>query len=219
MSGTFKALMIVLGLACAAPAAGQALPRHDVSGLFGWSNAKRPRPGVPYDYWIGAWFGTGTAGWYWSDHQKTEVSVAVSTERQHAGEFEFIENAPQYTTRSTSDFLRTQTFSGAHVYQFFRNAFAHPFVGAGVEVDRERWRAETLEQTYLRKITPPFQDELVSSALTKTTPEIRLKARAFVLTGFKAYFNERTFFRADVRVSAGRSFDRFSWRVGGGFDF
>ena len=219
MSGTFKAFVILLGLAWAVPAAGQALPRHDISGLFGWSTAKRPRPDIPYDYWIGAWFGTATTGWYWSDHQKTEVTVAGSAERSLQAGYEFIENSSvSYTTKSTTNLLRTQSFSAAQLYQFYRNASVHPFVGAGLEVDRERWRNQTIEQTYERQ-SPIGLDHLVSSKTTTTEPEFRIKPRVFALAGIKAYFSERTFFRADVRISAGRVFDRFSWRVGGGFDF
>lgn len=221
MSGKLTAFAIVFGLACAAPAAAQGLPRHDVSFLFGWSTANRPQPSLPYDSWLGAWFVTGTAGWYWSDHQKTEVTVSGSSERQHFGGFEFHDLSPlAYTTRSTTFGVRTQIFTGAQIYQFFRNTFVHPFVGVGLEVDRERWHGVTTEETYVRATEAPASPyELTSSTTTEDGPEIRFRARPFALTGLKGYFTERTFIRADVSVSAGSRLDRVAWRVGGGFDF
>jgi hypothetical protein len=221
MRGTLKTLIVVLGLASAVPAAAQSIPRHDLSVLLGWSTANRPRPSLPYDSWIGAWFTTATTGWYWSDHQKTEVTVAGASERQHFGGFEFTEHSPlSYTSSSTTFALRTQLFTGAQIYQFFRNTYVHPFVGAGVEIDRERWETVTVDETYVRASESPISPyELTTSTTTRSEPDVRLRARPFAIAGLKGYLSERTFIRADISLSAGRAFDRVSWRIGGGFDF
>ena len=216
-----RVLILAMAMGCAGPAAAQSIPRHDAAVMFGWSAANRPRPSLPYDYWLGAWFTTVTGGWYWSDHQKTEVTVAGSGQRMYAGAYEFTENSPLlYTTRYSTFALRTQLFSGAQVYQFFHNASVHPFVGAGVEINRERVRTETTEDTYVRASTSPASPyELTTSSQTRTEPEVRFKPRVFAIAGVKGYLSERTFIRVDLSVSAGRAFDRFAWRIGGGFDF
>ena len=216
-----RVLILATAIGWAGPAAAQSIPRHDAAVVFGWSAANRPRPSLPYDYWLAAWFTTASAGWYWSDHQKTEISVAGSGERMHFGAYEFIENSPlSYSTRSSTFALRTQLFSGAQIYQFFHNTSVHPFVGAGIEINRERMRTETTEETYVRASTAPASPyERTTSLQTTTAPEVQFRPRVFAIAGVKGYLSERTFIRADVSISAGRVFDRFSWRLGGGFDF
>ena len=112
--------------------------------------------------------------------------------------------------------MRSTGFGLGIAYQFFRNAWLHPYLGAGVEV---RWESMT------RQFDPAlFWDESLKQSVIVTParsvgPETSLVARPFVLLGLKTYLSPRSFLRTDFRVNLREGLDTVVLRAGVGVDF
>ena len=101
-------------------------------------------------------------------------------------------------------------------YQFFRNQWFHPHVGAGIDIARE-----TTRETY--------QPVIVFDNVTRTSTQIapartedaehRVIARPFAEAGFKTYLTRRAFFTGDTRVMYRKGLDEVLFRIGFGIDF
>jgi hypothetical protein len=190
------------------------LVRADVAGLAGWLHLHRP--GLDYGEWIhGPGLIGGSAGWYWTDHLKTEIDggVSSSAERFQSRRVE-IEGQPVYYTSRLR--FSTRSVAVGPQYQFYRNAWFHPFVGAGL--------ALTWERT-LREDDPVWGPD-PTSGRTRLVSERRrfpentdLVARAYAQAGFKAYVSQRAFFRSDLRLAIRKGVDEVAVRLGGGVDF
>ena len=109
-------------------------------------------------------------------------------------------------------------------YQFRRNALFHPFVGAGVDIERRASRDRTSSAVGPVYTRNPLNPQIVTvtrqisiPALTRT--ETTVAVSPYAAAGFKAYFTERGFFRTDLKVSLGSGVDRVIWRAGFGADF
>jgi len=66
--------------------------------------------------------------------------------------------------------MRETTFGATALYQFFENQWMHPFVGAGVEVARERHTAEALPEIIVGLRAKGFVLSQVGSMVDGTTP-------------------------------------------------
>ena len=91
-------------------------------------------------------------------------------------------------------------------YQFGRNALFHPFVAAGVDIERLRHEIERPAQSVAIYARSPLNPQVVQvtgqipiPALTRT--ETAVTVSPYAAAGFKAYFTERGFFRTDLKVS------------------
>jgi hypothetical protein len=107
--------------------------------------------------------------------------------------------------------------TGGLAYQFFENAWFHPFVGAGVAVVHETARAERLpaEPRFVDSVRPPVVLPELPPIDRSTTV-----AHPFLTVGFKTYAGERVFFRSDLRVAASSDgAESITWRAGMGVDF
>src|SRR4051794_37606076 len=114
-----------------------ALPRADAHAVLGWQNLHKDAPTDHYNDWLNdIFYGGAGAGWDWTDHLKTQVDVGAGTRAQ------------QYRTRqlpagrtfayeSSRLDVRQSAVTIQQQYQFFRNQWFHPHVGAGVELARE----------------------------------------------------------------------------------
>ena len=100
-------------------------------------------------------------------------------------------------------------------YQFFRNQWFHPHVGAGLEIARKTTTEEfqTLfsydPRTGLPRQIPPGM----------TGPVHTVLARPFVEGGFKAYLTRKAFFTGDTRVMVRHGVEEVIFRAGFGIDF
>ena len=188
-----------------------------MSGVLGWLAVNKE---VPFDYEFGDdWQHTGltgvAAGWYWTDHHKSEIEFGAATEaRAYRSRRIVIEG------RQGSEFIESRysqrVLSVGQQYQFFRNVWFHPYVGAGANVTFERVTDRTDPTVFSddvsrtgRVVRPgqvdgPRQDVIV-------TP--------FVATGFKAYLTQRGFFRSDIKISVRRGLEDVLVRFGFGVDF
>jgi hypothetical protein len=175
------------------------------TGIIGTAHADAPR----YDRWAQSVFGDMSAGFYWTDHLKTEVDLLWASETTTYSSEPF--EAGGYV--QVMHRFQNRVFSAAQTYQFGRNAFFHPFVTAGVSVDRERRSFERPAQTAYFSATRTFP---VAAELRTVT---HVGARPFAATGFKAYFSERGFFRSDLKLDFEHGIEQVTWKAAFGVDF
>jgi outer membrane protein W len=95
------------------------------------------------------------------------------------------------------------------IYQFGRNAWVHPYVGAGVALLWETSRVEVDQPPYAYP-GPPV------SLPGHTEAETRVKP--VVSAGLKAYISPRAFFRSDILVSPWTTSRDITVRAGLGVD-
>jgi len=113
--------------------------------------------------------------------------------------------------------LRESTVGATGVYQFLDNQWVHPFVGAGLEVARERHVAESLPSSVQRLPTTALP---LTLRPVPAIDNVSYSVRPVVTGGFKFYVSQRAFVRTEVRTSF--STDRplaIQWRGGVGIDF
>jgi hypothetical protein len=215
-------LLLAGGLAVAGPtaAAAQQAPspamRADVSGTVGWLavDANSAEYFGNHD-WASSLFAAATAGWYWTDHLKSEVEVGAGTEASTYGSDQIYVNGLPSFRSIESRFLR-RTLSVAQHYQFFRNAWFHPYLGAGLEL---AWERRTDDYgPFIIWDDPRGQPRQLEPG-RREGPRTETGVRAFVQAGFKGYITERGFFRSDVRLSFDDRIDSTQLRAGFGVDF
>jgi outer membrane protein W len=205
--------MAVAGLLSAAPAMAQPpakLTNADAVGFIGWFNADKSeltQEQYANDWYNRSLYAGAAAGWYWTDHLKTEVDVGITSRaRLSVYNVDFPGNSP-VSRNSTYRFGTSRVAVGQH-YQFLRNAWVHPFIGAGVDVTWEQ--TDRTDELYPVQIAPrevvyPRQSDV--------------RTRPFVTAGIKGYFAERAFIRTDLKLVFDRSVDEALFRFGIGVDF
>jgi len=207
-------LLAVLAQAPAPPI--PALPRADAHFVIGWQNLHKEQPQDHYNDWLNdIFYGGAGAGWYWTDHLKTQVDFGAGTRAQQYRYRQVTTNGA-ITYEASRLRLRQQSVSIGQHYQFFRNQWFHPHVGAGVELARET-------------TTEEYDPIVVFDNATRTSrtivpartegPEHDFIARPFVEGGLKAYITRRAFFTTDMRMMFRPGIDEVLFRAGFGFDF
>jgi len=185
-----------------------AIGRWDVAGQLALLNRNKSELGSRWDHWYEAPLIQGSAGHYWTPHFKTELEIATSGQ----GTIGVEENL-----RYREHMLRESTVGATAVYQFLDNQWVHPFVGAGLEVARERHVAESLPSSIERFPTTALP---LTLRPVPAIDNVSYSMRPLVTGGFKFYVSQRAFVRTEVRTSF--STDRplaIQWRGGVGIDF
>lgn len=191
--------------------------RADVSGVLGWLAVHKEVP-AGYDFgddWQHTALAGVAGGWYWTDHHKTEIELGASTEARSYRSRRIVVNG-----RLTSEFVESRysqrVFSIGQQYQFFRNAWFHPYVGAGAAGTFERVtdRADPI----LVFDDVPGAGRVIRPERT-VGPRTDVTVAPFVATGFKAYLTPRGFFRSDLRISMRGGVENVLVRFGFGVDF
>ncbi len=192
------------------------LPRWDVSGEAGWLSSNKSEIGPAWNDWYDVTTGGGAVGHYVTPNLKAELRLAFSGQGRvyHEERIEVPgETFPAFRLRE--HYFRATTLGGGVTYQFFRNQWFHPHVGAGLEVVRET------DRTFAPEWRLPSRQPgvpLVIPAVDGGT-HVSWAARPVLSTGFKWYVNERGFARTDVRVSLGdRRATHVVWTAGFGVD-
>ena len=208
--------ILLLGVLAQAPAQSVQLPRVDAHVVIGWQNLHKEPPQGAYDHWLnGILYGGAGAGWYWTDHAKTQVDVGAGTRGSQYRFRQLVADGNQ-TYESSRLRVRESSVAVSQQYQFFRNQWFHPYVGAGVELARETTTEEYDPVIFLDNVTHTTR---VFSPARVDGPAHRFIARAFGETGFKAYMTRKAFFMADTRVMLRGGVDEVLLRAGFGFDF
>lgn len=191
------------------------LVRADLAGTAGWlwagTDGYSPRDSKD---WHASLFGAASAGWYWTDHVKTEVDVGAGNRaRAYRYRSITIDDRPNYVS---SEYTFERRILGvSQQYQFFRNAWFHPHIGAGANFTWER-STEHFNAVVVSDLVSPRR---VLIPERTEGPQTRLTVRPFVAAGFKAYMTPRTFFRSDARVGLRGGADEVTLRFGFGVDF
>lgn len=218
---TRLATLTILTILIAIPAAAQPIPpprsplvRADAHGMLGWFNADANVPESYNDWYNRSLYGGAGFGWYWTDHLKTEIEFgATSAVELYSGENTVVAGRPTFLTFRNR--FKTTKLAAAQQYQFYRNAWFHPHLAAGVDFSWE---------TTQRRDDPVFGFDPIArvSRITREgrdhSPTTSLEARPFAAVGFKAYMTQRSFFRSDLRFAVRSGVDEVLWRFGFGMD-
>ena len=198
-----------------APVAAAEEARFDAAGCVAWFRANRGGIGGQT---FRDWFSTPRLslgiGHYWTEHLKTEAELAITGQGRLVS-FEELESEPDVSRYLYRDHTYSvSTLSLVQAWQFRRNAWVHPFLGAGIDIDWERRTVETSLQVSDNRTEPVFT---VVTLPRETRTEV--VPRAVAVAGLKAYLTRNAFFRTDVRASFRESVDQVAWRFGIGLDF
>lgn len=212
---------------CAPAAFAQSAPppspiaRWDVTGTLGWFNAdKSDNTRESYNEWYNSsLYGGIGAGWYWTDHHKTEIDFGATT----VGDVYTttytttpVVIGTQQTFTTSRSFFSTRRLTLSEQYQAYRNAWFHPHLAAGVDLTWEKSREER-SPTVLFDNTGRTPREIRPAETIG--PDVDLTVRPFAAVGFKAYLTQRGFFRSDMRFTFKDGIDEVLWRFGFGVDF
>lgn len=170
--------------------------------------------GESYTYWDGWWQPRLQVGRYFTSHLKAELAVTTPrTYEYFLNEQIQVPGLPQDAGVYTEHAVRVFTMTPLFTYQFFENAFAHPYVSAGIHInllDDHGTRRQETRRTGGVSYTLPALASHRTDALVRPT----------VAGGFKSYFNERTFVRPEVGVGFGpRGATQVNLRLDFGVDF
>jgi opacity protein-like surface antigen len=191
------------------------LMRGDVSGTIGWVSINKGDL-APYNDWRSQAAFSLAAGWYWTDHHQTRVEAAGTTKATvYGGTPAVFNGGPAYIPRQTT--FSSRRVSITQHYQFRRNEWVHPFVGAGLELVRERVGGKDDPVFGYDPITR--QSRILRDAVEYGSHD-DISARGILTAGVKAYLSRTVFTVTDLRVSIGRHrTEDVQWRFGLGADF
>lgn len=198
-------------------AAAQApLPRNDAAFSIGWSGSEYRSE--DYDRWRGSLFLGASGSHHWIDHLKTDIEASWHSRTNSESYEEVIVDGVQ--TYAISNYrARDLRLSIGQSYQFGRNQWVHPYVGAGADIIH---RQSVLD----RPTQSRFQSGPVSgrSPTSITVPalhesETRMLVRPFLKSGVKMYASERVFFLTELKLGFAPDLDHALWKLGIGLDF
>jgi hypothetical protein len=210
---TFLGILLTAEVATAQPPQPAPLIRADLAGVVGWLNVNQPDG--EYDRWINrlGTIGAG-AGWYWNDHLKTEVDFAFSSSVEHYDVRDVVvDGRSGYLTSRTR--FSSRSLAVGQQYQFYRNVWFHPHLGAGVDFAWETSRRRDEGGQLYDPVTRQYR--VVAGQVFPA--EENLVVRPFAEAGFKAYMSQRSFFRMDLRMNVRNGIDEVVFRFGIGADF
>jgi hypothetical protein len=213
------AILVLLSTAAFAQSDAPARPlaRGDVSASIGWFNASARRlDPAPYDDWYGrSLYGGVAAGWYWTDHLKTEIDASATTADTIYGFPPVgVDGLPVNTSVEYS--IGTRKVGISQLYQGFRNQWVHPYAGLGVEATWERV-VQRHGPTYIYDPVARTSRQVLPGRTLG--PDTDVVVRAVGSLGLKAYLTPRSFFRTDLRVAFRGGLDEALVRCGFGVDF
>jgi opacity protein-like surface antigen len=195
-------------------------PRWDVSVQSGRQGVNRTDSAVEWNNWYDSTHVTGSVGYYLTPYLKLEFDAARGAEASITVPQQVFAPGQSWPyTRGREHRVSTVGISGGVHYQFFENAWFHPYVGGGVEAMREHERAQAMPAAAEIRATNgtllfPAMSALPALEASTTT------ARPFVGGGFKVYVSRSVFLRSDLRYAiSSRRAETVSWRAGVGFDF
>jgi outer membrane protein W len=194
------------------------LRRVDAGAYFGWFGGNKSDLNA-YEHWYkDAWHGSLSAGYYWTEHLKTELDFCGTSRADLYGRPVTFQTPTGTGLSNIHHEFSTRSLTLVQHYQFGRNAWFHPTLGAGVALTWETERRQIPPLYFYDTSSRVPTSRLIEPARTEG-PETRLRAGALATAGFKAYVSERAFFRSDGRVSVRDGVDDVTVRFGFGVDF
>jgi hypothetical protein len=193
-----------------------ALPRNDVSVSTGLAGVQYRQTENIYDRWHGSVFGGINVGHYWTDHHKTEVEAGWLSTAKSEGYEDITIGADRVFVRS--DYLfKDLRLSLAQSVQFGRNAWIHPFVAAGVDLDYLRTTEDRAPQISSIFVSGRENRSVAVPGIRERDTSIR--AVPFAKGGFKIYLSDRAFLVQEFKFGFANRFDHVLWKTGIGIDF
>jgi hypothetical protein len=167
------------------------------------------------DNWNPSWVGSLGAGHYWTSHVKTEAGITFLQQYYTASSAQVVLPDGQLaTTYASNDISQTQ-ITVAATYQFFENAFAHPYVSTGarvgvLDVDGQVGPYGTIIGNAWRPVTIPVVER----------HSRHVRVRPYMAIGSKSYFSERVYVRPEMVLGFNsRGMSQFGARLAFGVDF
>lgn len=191
------------------------VPRPDIAGTIGWLNVNKSELTDSNDWYNRSAQGALVFGWYWSTHMKTELEVSASSHAELYAAREDVINGIRVLGPSEYHFSTTRATLAAQ-YQFGDNAWFHPHVATGIDVNREK--TERIDRDVFVYDPVARVPTLVHRSI-RHPDAIDTHVRPFVAAGFKGYFTRRGFVRSDVRVVFAERIEEAIVRIGVGVDF
>ncbi|RPI57686.1 MAG: hypothetical protein EHM55_00995 [Acidobacteria bacterium] len=207
-------------LCCLTPAGAGAqtmppgLPSNDTVVAIGWT-ASEFRP-ERYDNWRGGLLVGVSGGHYWTDHLKTEIDGSWNSPGTDEI-YEDLEYAGAITYAISNHRAHDLRFGVTQIYQFGRNAWVHPFVGAGVDIVRRRTRIDRREQTRTVYLPPDRSVPVLIPAADERRTDVF--GQGVLKAGLKMYATEKAFFNTEFKLGFREDVDHVVWKVGVGVDF
>jgi outer membrane protein W len=199
----------------AAGAGAQPLANGDVTTELAWLNVRAVKDSSYNEWYHRSAYGSVAAGWYWTNHLKSEIEVGASTAAElYAATTVQIDGRTHYIS-SRYRFTTKRIVATQH-YQFYENAWVHPYVGIGID---GTWESRDQHDnplyvydsvTHTTHVERPAQDRPRSR---------RFDVRPVADAGAKFYVNRRAFFRTDMRMVIDGGIDEVLFRFGFGVDF
>jgi opacity protein-like surface antigen len=215
-------LSAVAVAALVSPAAAQdvrpsPLAHGDAQVVVGWQNLREKQPPgtLSHNDWLSSIVhGAAGAGWYWTDHLKTEIDFGGGTSGR---QYRYGQVTAGGTTTYSESLLRIRetNIGVSQQYQFFRNEWFHPHVGLGVDIARQHSTEQYYPVTIVDSVTHVSRTVVDQRLETET----RTLVRPFGELGFKAYMTRRAFFTGDTRLRFRGGIDEVRFRFGFGVDF
>jgi opacity protein-like surface antigen len=160
-------------------------------------------------------------GKYWTDHIKTELEFSGSGEgSRYVQRFVDVPGVPPHYPIGAQEYSRLQQASARVVYQFYDNAWVHPYVFGGVGLDMDRRRTRVAEQYFYPSSGAfnPANRILVTRAI-ETGPKTEFRPAGILGAGAKMYMTPKTYFNAAAITSFGQATRTISFVAGFGLDF
>jgi len=190
------------------------LTRADVWAGVGWHHAHLEEAGEYDDWYHRSASGTVSAGWYFTNHFKAELDLGATSHGRvyvFSGAFVDGDPAPRYGWITHS----TRMLGVTGQYQFLDNAWFHPFLGAGLDVVREKEQEQLQPVVVFDRLTQ--RSRVVEPAREESSTHVLVRPAASM--GFKAYMTRRAYFRTDARIRFSDRIEDVIVRFGLGVDF
>jgi outer membrane protein W len=216
----FPAVALLASLPRPAAAQDSVVPprRVDAGAYFGWFGANKSELNA-YEHWYkDAWHAGLSGGYYWTANLKTELDFSGTSRAELYGRTVPFQTPTGAGVGNIRHEFSTHTLTLVQHYQFGRNAWFHPMVGAGLALTWETERRH-FPPTYVLDTTGRFPTNRLVAPERTEGPDTALRAGALATAGFKAYLSERAFFRSDVRARFRDRVDDVAVRFGFGVDF
>ena len=192
------------------------LPSNDAVVSIGWAGSENRLS--DYDRWRASPFLGISGGHYWTDYLKTEVEAGWHSATNSGTYQELVIDGLRTSARSMYR-IRDASLAIGQSYQFGRNDWVHPYVGAGADVIRRNIALDRPAQPGYAYNTPPSRPPAEVVIPELRISETNVLVRPFIKTGAKMYASERMFFLTELKLGFAPDLDHVLWKLGMGFDF
>lgn len=193
-------------------------PKWDAAVSIGLLSADPAPASNPYG---GDWYFEGryaaSIGYYWTTHFKTELEATTSGQGERYVQLDSsTPGVPPAYTYTAREHHTLRQVSGRTVWQFFDNAWVHPYVFGGLTYDNDRVETSAAPQFYYPDPrTPGLRAPLTPDAATRIVHRFGVNAGV----GTKVYLTPNAFFNAALVMSYARPARTASVIGGFGVDF